>query len=127
MTKLIGVKDKEREREREERGLLREVRWERFARREKFARGMPGGRCAVRDWREVRHCVLLRFSKSGVKNFDSKYLHTKNTFKTILGRSEAEINHFLCFDHFLSFWPYDNQFSVVSVVYLSLSVYNNYK
>ena len=39
--------------------------------------------------------------------FFAKYIHSKNAFKTILGHSEAEINHFLCFDHFLSFWPYD--------------------
>jgi hypothetical protein len=44
-----------------------------------------------------------------VLNFDSKYIHAKNTFKTVLGRSEVEINNFLCFDHLLSFWPYDGR------------------
>ena len=28
----------------------------------------------------------------------AKYIHSKNAFKTVLGRLEAEINSFLCFD-----------------------------
>ena len=31
-----------------------------------------------------------------------KYKQFKNAFKTVLGRSEAEIINILCFDHFLS-------------------------
>ena len=31
-----------------------------------------------------------------------KYIQSKNTLKTALGRSKAEKNGFLCFDHFLS-------------------------
>ena len=31
----------------------------------------------------------------------SKYIQSKNAFKTVLARSGAEKNSFLCFDHFL--------------------------
>ena len=42
------------------------------------------------------------FWKSMVSNvlYDlAKYIHSKNAFKTVLARSGAEINHFLCFGH----------------------------
>ena len=32
----------------------------------------------------------------------AKYIDSKNTLKTVLAHSGAEINGFLCFDHFLS-------------------------
>ena len=71
MVKLIGVKEREREREREreERGLPREVRRERFARRERLARGK-----ALRS---------VKIFEVQCQNFDSKYIHAKNTFKAI--------------------------------------------
>ena len=38
-----------------------------------------------------------------------RHIHSKNAFKTFLARSWAEKNSFLCFDHFLSFGPYDGR------------------
>ena len=47
--------------------------------------------------RNIRHILdVCHIRNSAI------YIQSKNAFKTILGRSEAEINGFLCFDHFLT-------------------------
>ena len=51
-----------------------------------------------RHLRGIRHKHVL-----------AKYIHFKNAFKTVLARSGAVKNSFLCFDHFLSFWQYDGR------------------
>ena len=43
--------------------------------------------------------------------YKAKFKHSKNAFKTVLARSGAEKNHFMCFDHLYSLWTdFDRNF-----------------
>ena len=54
--------------------------------------------------------------------FLANYIHAKNTLKTVLGRLEAEINGFFCFDKIIwNYIPYMDVAYTMDVAYILLS------